>query len=243
MSHVSLRSGKGLQPKPPRRRRWLRWALGSLLALVILLVVGAVAVIKLQPSLPPLALPGGAVAAPAGPLDGAWQVTAGSVTGFRVRESFLGVGNDVTGRTGEVTGTAVVSGGQVTRATLRVSLGAITVNGKARQPQLVQSLAVAAHPVATVTLAGPFALPATFSSGGTITRTAPGTLTLNGITRPETVTLSARRDGTKIVAAGSLPAAFADFGIKGPSGYGALGSLADHGTAEFLLILAPAEAG
>ena len=243
MPHVSLRSGKGLQSKPPRRRHWLRWALGSLLALVILLVVAAVAVIKLQPSPPPLGLPGGAVAAPAGPLDGTWQVTAGSVAGFRVRESFLGVGNDVTGRTGEVTGAAVARSGQLTRATFQVSLDAITVNGKAHQPQLVQSLAVAAHPIATVTLAGPFALPATFSSGSTITRTAPGTLTLNGITRPETVTLSARRDGTTIEAAGWLPVAFADFGIKGPSGYGALGSLADHGTAEFLLILAPAEAG
>src|ERR1700761_1932819 len=116
MSHVSLSSGKGLQPKPPRRRHWLRWALGSLLALVILLVGAAVAVIKLQPSQPPLALPGGAVAAPAGPLDGVWQVTAGSVAGFRVRESLLGIGNDVTGRTGAVTGTAVVRGGQVARA-------------------------------------------------------------------------------------------------------------------------------
>ena len=57
------------------------------------------------------------------------------------------------------------------------------------------------------------------------------------------MTLSARRDGTTIEAAGSLPVAFADFGIKGPSGYGALGSLADHGTAEFLLILAPADGG
>ena len=58
-----------------------------------------------------------------------------------------------------------------------------------------------------------------------------------------TVTLSARRDGPAIEAAGSLPVAFADFGIKGPRGYGVFGSLASNGTAEFLLILAPAAAG
>lgn len=242
MPHVSLRSGKELQAKPPRRRHWLRWVMGGLLVLVVLLTVGVVAVIKLQPSQPPLALPA-RVAAPAGQLDGTWQVAAGSVAGFRVRESFLGVGNDVTGRTGDVAGTAVVSTGQVARAAFRVSLGAITVNGKAHQPQLIQSLEVAAHPVATVTLAGPVTLPAAFSSGGTITRTAEGTLTLNGITRPVMVTLSARRDGTAIEATGSLPVTFADFGIKGPHGYGVFGSLAGNGTAEFLLILTPAAAG
>jgi polyisoprenoid-binding protein YceI len=148
-------------------------------------------------------------------LDGPRQVATGSVAGFRVRESFLGVGNDVTGRTGDVTGTAVVSNGRVASATFRVSLYAITVNGKARQPQLVQSLQVAAHPVATVTLAGPVMLPATFSSGATITLMAAGTLTLNGITRPVTVTLSARRDGTAIEAAGSLPVTFAELRHQG----------------------------
>jgi len=53
------------------------------------------------------------------------------------------------------------------------------------------------------------------------------------------VTLSARRDGAAIEAAGSLPVAFSDFRIAGPRGYGFLGSLASNGTAEFLLILRP----
>jgi polyisoprenoid-binding protein YceI len=243
MSDGSLRSGKELRTKPPRRRHWRRRILLGLLALVVLVVVAVVAIIGLQPSQPPLALPAGVAAAPAGQLDGSWHVATGSVAGFRVRESILGIGNDVTGRTGDVTGTAMVTAGGLARATFRVSLDAITVNGKARQPQLVQSLEVAAHPVATVTLARTVTLPAAFSSGGTITRTAAASLTLNGTTRPVTVTLSARRDGTAIEAAGSLPVAFADFGIKGPREYGVFGSLASNGTAEFLLILAPAVSG
>jgi polyisoprenoid-binding protein YceI len=213
------------------------------LALVVLVVVAVVAIVTLQPSAAPLTLPGDAAAAPAGQLGGTWHVTTGSLAGFRVRESILGIGNDVTGRTGDVTGTAVLAGRKVTRATFRVSLDAITVNGKARQPQLVQSLDTAAYPVATVTLARPVTLPAAFSSGATVTATAAATLTLNGITRPVTVTLSARRDGAAIEAAGSLPAAFADFGIKGPGGDGVFGSLASNGTAEYLLILVPAAAG
>lgn len=243
MSHLSLRSSQQLRAKPPRRRHWWRWSLGGLAGLIVLVVVAVTVAVGFQPSQPPLALPGGAAAAPAGQLDGTWRVTGGSVAGFRVRESILGVGKEVTGRTGEVTGTAVVTGAQVVRATFRVSLDTITVNGKARQPQLVQSLDTAAHPVATVTLTRPVPLPAAFSSGATITRAAVATLTLNGATRPVTVALSARRDGPAIEAAGSLPVAFADFGIKGPRGYGVFGSLASNGMAEFILILAPAVTG
>jgi polyisoprenoid-binding protein YceI len=209
------------------------------LALVVLAVAATGLVVTLTPGPAPLALPKDA-AVPSGQLDGTWRVTTGSVAGFRVRETVIGFGNDVTGRTGDVTGTAVLAGRRVARATFRVSLGAISVGGKARQPQLVQSLGVIAHPVATVALIGPVALPAAISSGGTVTRAVAASLTLNGITRPVTVTLSARRDGPVIEAAGSLPVAFADFGIKGPPGYGVFGSLASNGTAEFLLILAPA---
>ena len=62
-------------------------------------------------------------------------------------------------------------------------------------------------------------------------------ITLHGVTRTTAVTLSLRRDGTNVDVAGSVPVALFDFGIAAPKGYGALGSLAGHGTAEFLLIL------
>jgi polyisoprenoid-binding protein YceI len=233
-------SGEALTSKEPgagpaRRRHWWRWMLGGLLTLVVL-AVAATGVVKLTPGPAPLALPKDA-AAPSGPLDGTWRVATGSVAGFRVRETIIGFSNEVTGRTGGVTGMVVVAGAEVSSATFRVSLGAITVNGKAGQPQLVKSLGVTAHPIATVALTRPVPLPAAFSTGATVTRSAAATLTLNGTTRPVTVTLSARRDGTAIEAAGSLPVAFSDFRITGPSGLGFLGSLASDGTAEFLLVL------
>jgi polyisoprenoid-binding protein YceI len=204
--------------------------------LVLLAVAATGIAVTLTPGPAPLALPETA-AAPAGQLDGTWQVAAGSVAGFRVRETVIGFSNDVTGRTGDVGGTAVVTGAAVSRAMFQVGLGTIKVNGKTGQPQLVKSLGVTAHPIATITLAGPVPLPAAFAAGAVVTRTAAATLTLNGVTRPETVTLSARRDGTVIEAAGSLPVTFSDFRITGPGGYGIFGSLASSGTAEFLLIL------
>jgi hypothetical protein len=67
--------------------------------------------------------------------------------------------------------------------------------------------------------------------------TATGLLELNGVSRPVTFTVSGRRSGTALQVAGSIPVAFSSWDITGPSGYGWLGSLADHGVAEFLLIL------
>lgn len=46
-----------------------------------------------------------------------------------------------------------------------------------------------------------------------------------------------RRDGAALQVAGSIPVGFAEWGIQGPGGLGFFGSLADHGSAEFLLTL------
>jgi polyisoprenoid-binding protein YceI len=247
MRHRPGHSGEtltGREPagKPRARRHWWRWILGGVVALVVLAVAATGLVVTLTPGPAPLALPKDA-AAPSGALDGTWQVATGSVAGFRVRETVIGFSNDVTGRTGDVTGTVVVTGAEISRATFQVSLAAITVNGKANQPQLVKSLNLNAHPVATISLTQPVPLPVAFSAGATLTRSTAATLTLNGITRPVTVAMSARRDGTAIEAAGSLPVTFSSFHIKGPGGYGFLGSLASDGTAEFLLVLRPQQGG
>ena len=130
MSHMSPRSGQEFRAKPPRRRHWWRWALGSVLALVVLAVAVTGVVVKLTPGPAPLALPGGVSVASAGPLDGTWRVTTGSVAGFRVRETVIGFSNDVTGRTGDVTGTAVLADIQVSGATFQVNLGTITVTAR-----------------------------------------------------------------------------------------------------------------
>ena len=80
-------------------------------------------------------------------------------------------------------------------------------------------------------------LPPAFASGATITVAATGYLTLRGIPRLVTLTISARRDGTALQAAGSIPVALPRWDITQPQGYGIFGSLASHRTAEFLLIL------
>jgi polyisoprenoid-binding protein YceI len=222
--------------KSSRKRHWWRWILASVVALVVLIVLAVGLFITLQPAPAPLTLPKGAARALVGPVSGTWNVTAGSVVGFRVRESALGFSNDVVGRTNAVTGAIVVSGDRVTGATLRIGLTAVKVNGKT-QPQFARSLDTRSHPVATFTLAWPVTLGPAFTSGATITVTGTGHLTMRGASRLVTFMITGRRDGPALRAAGSIPVMFSAWGIKGSAGYAFLGSLANHGVAEFLLVL------
>jgi len=221
---------------PVRRRHWWRWIIGTAVALVAVIIAAGGAFVKLQPTLAPLALPTGSAGAPAGPLDGTWHVTAGSAAGFRVRESVLGFSNDTVGRTTAVSGTVVIGGQEVTEAGFRVDLTAITVNGKT-QAAFERGLATQADPDATITLVRPVTLDPAFASGATISVTVRARLTLHGVSRVVTFPVSGRRDGTELQLSGEIPVAFAAWHITGPAGFGFLGSLANHGVAEFLLVL------
>ncbi len=222
--------------RPARKRHWWRWIVASVVALILLVVLAVGLFIKLQPSPAPLALPQGAARPPAGPVSGTWNVTAGSVAGFRVQESALGFSNDVVGRTDGVTGAITVSDGRVTAATFRIDLATVTVNGKT-QPEFARSLDTARHPVATFTLARAVTLGPAFASGATVTVTGIGHLSLRGVSHLVTFTITGRRDGTALEAAGSIPVTFSAWGIRGPAGLPFLGSLANHGVAEFLIVL------
>lgn len=234
-SHVRARQ----HDRPVRRRRWRRWAIASVLALVVVAVLGGVTIrvfVAQQQSAAPLSLPAGHPSAPAGPVAGTWHAAGGSAAGFRVAERALGATNVVVGRTSTVTGSVVADGSAVSRASFRVTLTALRVDGKPQQ-QLATSLNTSVFPVAEIRLTSPIVLSPAFASGATVHVSARGVLSLNGLTRSVTISLDARRDGALIEAAGSIPVSFATWHISQPAGFGWFGSLADHGTAEFRLIL------
>jgi deazaflavin-dependent oxidoreductase (nitroreductase family) len=221
--------------RPARKHHWWRWILagGLGLAAVVYLAAG-ISVSRSGP--PPLALPTAMASAPAGTLDGTWQVASGSVAGFRLQQRALGFSGTVVGRTGAVGGSLVISGDRVTRAAFRIGLRGVRVNGKT-QAQFARSLGTAQHPVAVFTLARPAVLAPAFARGGVVTVTATGRLAMHGVTHLVTVRLSGRRDGAALEVAGSIPVSFAEWRIAGPGGAGFFGSLADRGSAEFLLTL------
>jgi polyisoprenoid-binding protein YceI len=208
-------------------------------ALVALIAVAVRIYVAEQQSAAPLSLTAGhgsAAASVAGPVSGTWSAGSGSLADFRVTERALGASNVVVGRTSAVTGTVVADGSSVRTAAFHVNLTALRVDGKP-QPQLATSLHTSAHPVAGIRLISPVALSRAFASGGTLHASVQGMLTLDGMSRPVTISLDARRDGAVIEVAGSMPVRFATWHITQPDGFGWLGSLADHGTAEFRLIL------
>lgn len=222
--------------RPARRRHWWRWVVAGVLAVIVIAAVAARIFIGQQRAPAPLRLPTAAAPAPAGSLTGTWLVSTGSVAGFRITQSAFGASSTVAGRTTAVTGGLVATGSEVVSAAFHVDLAAITVNGKS-QPALASSLKTKTHPEAEITLSRPVELTPAFASGASIRAVAPGMLTLNGTARPVTITLDARRDGPAIEVAGWMPVTLAAWHISRPAGVGWFGSLADHGTAEFLLVL------
>ena len=227
----------GAGPGVRRKRRGRRWLLGTILVVV---VIGVLSVLLVKPAdgAPPLALPPGpgSVPAGAGSVDGAWTVGAGSLAGFRFRQTSLGKNSDVVGRTSAVTGNAVVAANRLSQATFTVDLTTIKVKGKI-PPQFTKSLDTATDPQAKLTLTRPITLGSEVNKGAVLTLTATGNLTLHAVTRPVTFTISARRNGSNLETVGSIPITYSDWNIKPPKSYGAIGSIANHGSAEFLLVL------
>ena len=105
--------------RPRRVHRWRRRILAIVAILVVLVVAAVVLAVKLQPIPAALRLPTAAPATPIGSVEGTWRVGSGSVAGYRVRETFFGLGNFAVGRTTDVEGTLRVAGDVVTSAVFR----------------------------------------------------------------------------------------------------------------------------
>jgi polyisoprenoid-binding protein YceI len=226
--------GGGPTGSSRRPHRW-RWAIGGVVLLIVVVIGAAVAFVVLPPTPAPLALPR-AASAPVGRLEGTWEVASGSLAGFRLRETVLGMSNDVVGRTNEVAGTVVISTDSVSAASFRINLRSVKVGGGI-QAQFAQDLGARDHRYATLSLARPVSFSAAFASGGTVLATTTGRLAMNGESHIVRFTISARRDGPRLEIAGSIPVALAEWGIRAPKGFGFLGSLANRGVAEFLVVL------
>ncbi|MCJ7709412.1 MAG: YceI family protein, partial [Chloroflexi bacterium] len=101
-----------------------------------------------------------------------------------------------------------------------------------------QALETATYPEAGFTLTEPIELGTEPAEGQVVEVTATGDLTLHGVTKSVQIALQARREGDMIAVAGSLPIAFADFGIQKPQAMVVL-SVEDRATVELLIHLRP----
>ncbi len=173
----------------------------------------------------------------AGPLrfDGTWRVAPGSQAGYRVAETLFGQGTTAVGRTQAVRGRFILDGTTVQSGAFTVDLREVSSDREARDQQFHgRILNTASFPTATFRLVQPVPLRRLPADLTTVRVPARGRLTLHGRTRRVTTTLAARRDGAHIEVQGSIPIAFADYGIPNPS-FGPART-DDRGTIEFLLV-------
>ncbi len=91
-----------------------------------------------------------------------------------------------------------------------------------------------AYPTATFVLADPVDLSALPTDGTTATLPVTGTLTLKDRSLPVTVDVEVLRSGAELVASGSVPVTWSDFGGSSPPSLGFV-TVDDRGSVDFLV--------
>jgi polyisoprenoid-binding protein YceI len=246
-----------------RPGRLLVWLASAVVAVAVLAVAGAFVYIHFisGPAPAPLSLktvgepPAGGQSpaagqspaiAPAGDtaaLAGSWQVSGGSVVGYRVDEVLAGQNNVAVGRTSTIRGSMTISGSTVTTASFTVQMATIHSDESERDAQFDgRIMDVAAYPTGTLTLTTPISLAPVPAGGVARTYHATANLTLHGHTRAVAFTLAAERTDAGIVVSGSIPVLFADWGIANPS-FPPFVTTQNHGELEFLVRFGKAASG
>lgn len=237
-------AGRRSASKQPSGRTYpLKWVAIALAATAVVLIGGPYLFVyfflggapgRLQ--LPPAAgVRGGAVVA--GPVAGVWTVSPGSVSGYRVHEYLFGQTHDAVGRTNKVTGGMVISGTEVTAADFTVNVGSIKSDQGSRDVQFHGFIMEAAdYPHASFRLTSPIQLGAVPAVGQRISEQAVGDLTMRGVRRSVTFTLTAERLSAGVIDVNAeIPVRFSLWHIPNPSF--AVAKVGSVGTIEVLLRL------
>ncbi|MGC0366361.1 polyisoprenoid-binding protein YceI [Rhodococcus sp. 27YEA15] len=202
----------------------LWWIGGSLIAIVLVLFVGVWGYGRFfaEDDAPAAVVSTEGAQAASGSIDGTWTVVPGdgintTAAGYSVHEILNGAGVNVVGSSPDVSGTATVEGEKLTAGEITVKVSTIATDSGRRDGQFAGIMNVGAYPTATFTVDGPVDLSAVPSDGTTASVSVPGTLTLKGQTRAETVQMTVLHSGTSLIASGSIPVTWTDYGVQPPS--------------------------
>jgi polyisoprenoid-binding protein YceI len=231
------------------RRRLVWWIGGPVVFIAVLAVVGPFIYIHFIEGRAPtkLALPTtrtstsvpGATnsVASSSVVSGTWNVGPGSQTGYRVQEVLVGQNSTAVGRTSKIWGSLTISGTSVTQGTFTVDMASVVSDQSERNAQFDgRIMDVNQYPTATVVLTSPITL-GTLSPVGTMKQyKAQATLTMHGVTKSVSFTVTAERIGSTIDVLADVPITFSDWNIANPS-VGGFVTTADNGTLEVLLDL------
>jgi polyisoprenoid-binding protein YceI len=218
---------------------WKRWVLAGVAGVVLLVVLAPYVYIHFIEGTAPPALSLEAdpttAATQGSSVSGTWRVGSGSVVGYRISEVIFGQDNVAAGRTSSVRGSVAIDGSTVTSGSFTADLTTVSSDKERRDAQFQgRIMETATYPTATFKVTSPIELSSIPAVGVTGTARATGDLTLHGVTRSVTFTLTGKRSASGFQVTGSIPVTFADYNIENPS-FGPV-TTEDHGTLEFLLV-------
>jgi polyisoprenoid-binding protein YceI len=168
---------------------------------------------------------------------GAWKVSSGGKAAYRVKEVLFGQDATAVGSTTDLSGTMTIDGTTVTAAEVVVDMTTVSSDRSQRDGQFRgRIMSTSQFPTATFSLSKPIDLGTLPADSVPRTFKATGDLTLRGVTRSVTVTLTAERKSGAIVVNGTIPVAFDDYDI--PDASGGPASVGRSGELELLVVFA-----
>lgn len=166
-----------------------------------------------------------------------FEEATATFAGFRVEEELARIGAaTAVGRSPEVSGSVTIDGTSIAQAEIAVDLTAIVSDESRRENAIREALNTSQNPTATFVLTEPIDFGEVPAENVTVSATATGELTINGVTRTVEIPLEAQIIGESILIVGSTNVIFADYEIQTPTTSMVL-SVADEGTIELQLWL------
>ncbi|HEV3268396.1 MAG TPA: YceI family protein [Acidimicrobiales bacterium] len=170
-----------------------------------------------------------------GSVVGTLNVGKGSIVGYRVSEVLIGQNSTAVGRTSKVWGSIDVSGASITKATFSANMASVVSDQSQRNAQFDgRIMDVAQYPTATFTLTSPMNLGSMPALGASTKTSATGQLTMHGVTKSITFSVTVERTQSGLAALAEIPIKFSSWNIANPS-IGGFVTTADTGTLEVLL--------
>jgi polyisoprenoid-binding protein YceI len=232
-----------------RPKRLIRWIVAAVVVVVVVAIAAPFIYIHFIEGPPPakLSLPSAAhsdttsapgVTGSAGSLDGTWNVGQGSIAGYRVQEVLIGQQSTAVGRSRQIWGSLVIAGQTVTKGSFSVDMASVESDQSERNAQFDgRIMDVSAYPTATLTLTTPIALGSMPLAERTVEEYhGSGDLSMHGVTRSITFTVTAERVGQGVDVLADIPITFSDWNIGNPS-LGSFVTTENTGTLEVLLDL------
>ena len=225
--------------QPSLARTILRGTLLGLAAIVIVAFLGSfvyvnsthVAAVLVLPRQPAgTQAPGTTPSIANARLTGIWTTAPGSIAGYRLPVTVMFQHTTLVHRTSEIEGRMAVTANSVTSGAFSVEVGGL-LHGTGQRSVVDAS----AYPRATFVIDHPVDLSGL--AGSALEHIAvAGTLSIRGVTRPTTATVSLQRSANAIDALADIHVDLSAWNVNN-GGAGGIFSLSDHATLDVLLVL------